>query len=42
MLCQLLRDVRIQDGGIEVVFYGADKGMEKVRDTDIERSFGRT
>jgi DMSO/TMAO reductase YedYZ molybdopterin-dependent catalytic subunit len=41
-LSRLLRDARIQDGGIEVVFYGADKGMEKVRDTDIEQSFGRS
>jgi DMSO/TMAO reductase YedYZ molybdopterin-dependent catalytic subunit len=41
-LSRLLRDARIQNGGMEVVFYGADKGMEKVRDTDIEQSFGRS
>ena len=38
----LLRDAGIQDGGIEVVFYGADKGMENVRETDIEQNFGRS
>lgn len=39
---RLLRDARIQRGGIEVVFYGADKGMENIRDTDVEQSFGRS
>jgi len=38
----LLREARIQDEGIEVVFYGADKGVENVRDTDVEQAFGRS
>jgi DMSO/TMAO reductase YedYZ molybdopterin-dependent catalytic subunit len=38
----LLRQARVRDEGIEVVFYGSDKGMENVRDTDIEQSFGRS
>jgi DMSO/TMAO reductase YedYZ molybdopterin-dependent catalytic subunit len=41
-LRRLLRDVGVQRGGIEVVFYGADKGMENIRDTDVEQSFGRS
>lgn len=41
-LSALLRDAGIRDGGIEVVFYGADKGMEKIRDVDLEQSFGRS
>jgi DMSO/TMAO reductase YedYZ molybdopterin-dependent catalytic subunit len=38
----LLRDAGIQTDGIEVVFYGADKGVENVRDVDTEQSFGRS
>lgn len=41
-LPDLLRDAGAEAGGIEVVFYGADKGMENVRDTDIEQAFGRS
>ena len=41
-LRRLLREAGIQRGGIEVVFYGADSGMENVRDTDIEQNFGRS
>jgi DMSO/TMAO reductase YedYZ molybdopterin-dependent catalytic subunit len=41
-LRDLLREARVQDTGIEVVFYGADTGMEKIRDTDIEQNFGRS
>jgi DMSO/TMAO reductase YedYZ molybdopterin-dependent catalytic subunit len=41
-LPDLLRDAGVEDGGIEVVFYGADTGMENVRDTDIEQAFGRS
>jgi DMSO/TMAO reductase YedYZ molybdopterin-dependent catalytic subunit len=41
-LNELLRDAHVQDGGIEVVFYGADKGKEKIRDVDLEQSFGRS
>ena len=38
----LLRDAGIQKAGIEVVFYGTDMGKEKIRDTDVEQSFGRS
>jgi len=41
-LSELLREARVNDEGIEVVFYGADKGMEKIRDVDLEQSFGRS
>jgi DMSO/TMAO reductase YedYZ molybdopterin-dependent catalytic subunit len=41
-LQDLLTDAGVQDGGIEVVFYGADKGVEKVRDLDVEQHFGRS
>ncbi|MGV3590332.1 MAG: sulfite oxidase [Gammaproteobacteria bacterium] len=38
----LLREAGVQSGGIEVVFYGNDKGMETVRDLSIEQAFGRS
>lgn len=38
----LLRDAGVQSGGIEVVFYGIDKGMETVRDLSVEQAFGRS
>lgn len=38
----LLREAGLQDDGIEVVFYGADRGMETIRDVDTEQSFGRS
>lgn len=41
-LRDLLREARLQDGGIEVVFYGADRGTENIRDRDTEQSFGRS
>jgi len=41
-LRELLREADIQSGGIEVVFYGADKGTENVRDVDVEQNFGRS
>jgi len=41
-LRDLLRDAGVRDGGIEVVFYGADRGTENVRDVDAEQSFGRS
>ena len=41
-----LRDLLLEAGlgpdGIEVVFYGADIGVENVRDTDVEQAFGRS
>lgn len=41
-LRDLLTEAGVRDGGIEIVFYGADKGMENVRDVDIEQNFGRS
>src|SRR5690606_36266067 len=41
-LSDLLEQAGVQAGGIEVVFYGADKGMENIRDTNVEQSFGRS
>lgn len=38
----LLREAGVQSGGIEVVFYGIDKGMETVRDLSVEQAFGRS
>lgn len=41
-----LRDILLEAGirpeGIEVVFYGADKGSETIRDTQAEQHFGRS
>jgi DMSO/TMAO reductase YedYZ molybdopterin-dependent catalytic subunit len=41
-LRDVLREAKLQRGGIEVVFYGADVGKENIRDTDLEQSFGRS
>jgi DMSO/TMAO reductase YedYZ molybdopterin-dependent catalytic subunit len=41
-VADLLRDAGIQDGGIEVVFYGTDQGKEKIRDVEVEQNFGRS
>lgn len=41
-LRELLLEARIQSGGIEVVFYGADKGTENIRNVDAEQNFGRS
>ncbi|MGI9202647.1 MAG: molybdopterin-dependent oxidoreductase [Woeseiaceae bacterium] len=41
-LRDLLGDAGVQDAGIEVVFYGADKGTENVRNVDVEQAFGRS
>jgi DMSO/TMAO reductase YedYZ molybdopterin-dependent catalytic subunit len=41
-LRDLLSDAGIQNGGIEVVFYGADKGKEHIRNLDVEQNFGRS
>ena len=41
-LRELLLEARIQSGGIEVVFYGADKGTENIRDVGVEQNFGRS
>jgi len=41
-LRELLLEAGLQADGVEVVFYGADKGIENVRQTDVEQSFGRS
>jgi DMSO/TMAO reductase YedYZ molybdopterin-dependent catalytic subunit len=41
-LQDLLRTAGIRNGGTEIVFYGADKGTERIRDTDAEQAFGRS
>lgn len=38
----VLEHVGIKPEGIEVVFYGNDKGMETVRDLSFEQAFGRS
>jgi DMSO/TMAO reductase YedYZ molybdopterin-dependent catalytic subunit len=38
----LLEEAGVDPAGIEVVFYGYDKGMETVRDLSIEQAFGRS
>jgi DMSO/TMAO reductase YedYZ molybdopterin-dependent catalytic subunit len=41
-LRDLLSQVGVRREGIEIVFYGADKGTENVRDIDVEQAFGRS
>jgi len=41
-LRDLLNAAGVRASGIEVVFYGADMGVENVRDTDVEVAFGRS
>lgn len=41
-LRDLLAEAGVQDGGIEVVFYGADKGMEEIRGAQVEQNFARS
>ena len=41
-LRDLLNKAGVQDEGIEVVFYAADKGEENIRDTDVEQAFARS
>jgi DMSO/TMAO reductase YedYZ molybdopterin-dependent catalytic subunit len=41
-LRDLLSEAGVQAPGIEVVLYGADKGTENVRNTDVEVAFGRS
>ncbi len=38
----LLEAAGVKPEGIEVVFYGHDKGTEKIRDIDVEQNFGRS
>ena len=41
-LRDLLNHAGVEDDGIEIVFYGADKGMENIRNTDVEQAFARS
>jgi len=41
-LRDLLREAKLDDGGIEVVCYGADQGKETIRDVEAEQNFGRS
>lgn len=41
-LSEILKEAGVQYGGTEIVFYGADKGTENIRDTDVEQSFSRS
>lgn len=38
----ILETAGVKPDGIEVVFYGADKGEETIRDVKVEQSFGRS
>jgi DMSO/TMAO reductase YedYZ molybdopterin-dependent catalytic subunit len=38
----LLEEAGVKPAGIEVVFYGSDKGMETIRDVSVEQAFGRS
>lgn len=40
-LTDILNRAAVQNGGTEVVFYGADQGIENIRNTDVEQSFAR-
>lgn len=42
LLKPLLEEAGIKPDGIEVVFYGIDKGEETIRDIKVEQSFGRS
>lgn len=41
-LRDLLARAGVRDDGIEIVFFGADKGKENIRNTDVEQAFGRS
>ncbi len=41
-LRDLLGDAGIKDAGVEVVFYGSDRGTENIRNVDVEQAFGRS
>jgi DMSO/TMAO reductase YedYZ molybdopterin-dependent catalytic subunit len=41
-LSELLGNAGIKDGGIEIVFYAADKGTENIRNIDVEQAFARS
>ncbi|MGD2132359.1 MAG: sulfite oxidase [Maricaulaceae bacterium] len=39
---ELLAEAGVQDGGDEIVFFGADRGVEDIRGLEVEQSFGRS
>jgi DMSO/TMAO reductase YedYZ molybdopterin-dependent catalytic subunit len=41
-LAPILKDCRLSDAAREIVFFGADRGKEKVRDQELEQSFARS
>ena len=41
-LRDLLEEVGLQDSAAEIVFYGADRGTETIRNTNVEQSFARS
>src|SRR5690606_12340982 len=41
-LVDVLQGAGLQEEGIELVFYGADKGMETIRDRQVEQAFARS
>jgi Sulfite oxidase and related enzymes len=41
-LREVLEEAGVKPEGIEVVFYGHDKGMENIRDLNVEQAFGRS
>ncbi len=41
-VADILREAGIQDGAKEVVFFGADKAMEEIRATEVEKAFARS
>jgi DMSO/TMAO reductase YedYZ molybdopterin-dependent catalytic subunit len=41
-LAPLLEEARVMDDGIEVVFFGADEGVEEIRDNEVTQNFARS
>ena len=42
LLAPLLRECGVKDGGIEVVFFGADEGTETIREAEYKQKFARS
>ncbi|HXB75339.1 MAG TPA: molybdopterin-dependent oxidoreductase [Candidatus Acidoferrales bacterium] len=42
LLAPLLKECGIRPAGIEIVFFGADSGTEKIRDADYKQNFARS
>ncbi len=41
-LASILREAGVKEDGIEVVFFGADEGVEEIRDIEITQNFARS